>query len=124
MWRVLVGLTGRCGVGLSVPRCATSRDVQDVAAIVVSQIIPDGVAARHGGLRVGDQILSVNGVSLTDVTHSRAVEVRVLECQLIVWCLGIYSCLVSDKLYSFVRCAVCASHMCTPPHRRYSVCVP
>lgn len=30
--------------------------------IYISRIIPDGVADKHGGLRRGDQLLSVNGV--------------------------------------------------------------
>lgn len=35
--------------------------------IYISRIIPGGVAERHGGLKRGDQLLSVNGVvSLTN----------------------------------------------------------
>jgi hypothetical protein len=30
--------------------------------IYISRIIPGGVADQHGGLRRGDQLLSVNGV--------------------------------------------------------------
>lgn len=30
--------------------------------IYISRIIPGGVAERHGGLKRGDQLLSVNGV--------------------------------------------------------------
>ena len=30
--------------------------------IYISRIIPGGTADRHGGLRRGDQLLSVNGV--------------------------------------------------------------
>lgn len=30
--------------------------------IYISRIIPSGVADRHGGLKRGDQLLSVNGV--------------------------------------------------------------
>lgn len=30
--------------------------------IYISRIIPGGVADRHGGLKRGDQLLSVNGV--------------------------------------------------------------
>ncbi|XP_030885733.1 protein lin-7 homolog A isoform X2 [Leptonychotes weddellii] len=32
--------------------------------IYISRIIPGGVAERHGGLKRGDQLLSVNGVCL------------------------------------------------------------
>ena len=30
--------------------------------IYISRIIPGGVAHRHGGLKRGDQLLSVNGI--------------------------------------------------------------
>ncbi|XP_072524027.1 PDZ domain-containing protein 7 [Salminus brasiliensis] len=42
--------------------------------IYVSKLDPGGLA-EQGGIKMGDQILSANGVSFEDVTHSRAVEV-------------------------------------------------
>ncbi|GAU88853.1 hypothetical protein RvY_01477-2 [Ramazzottius varieornatus] len=42
--------------------------------IYISRIIPGGVADRHGGLKRGDQLLSVNGVSVEGESHERAVE--------------------------------------------------
>lgn len=42
--------------------------------IYISRIIPGGVADRHGGLKRGDQLLSVNGVSVEGENHERAVE--------------------------------------------------
>ncbi|KAH8304847.1 hypothetical protein KR044_000023, partial [Drosophila immigrans] len=42
--------------------------------IYISRIIPGGVADRHGGLKRGDQLLSVNGVSVESENHERAVE--------------------------------------------------
>ncbi|MFT7799368.1 protein lin-7 homolog A [Arapaima gigas] len=42
--------------------------------IYISRIIPGGVAERHGGLKRGDQLLSVNGVSVEGEHHERAVE--------------------------------------------------
>lgn len=36
--------------------------------IYISRIIPGGVAERHGGLKRGDQLLSVNGV--VRLTHT------------------------------------------------------
>lgn len=42
--------------------------------IYISRIIPSGVADQHGGLRRGDQLLSVNGVSVENEYHERAVE--------------------------------------------------
>lgn len=35
--------------------------------IYISRIIPGGVADRHGGLKRGDQLLSVNGVVSTSL---------------------------------------------------------
>jgi len=40
----------------------------------ISRIIPGGVADRHGGLKRGDQLLSVNGVSVEGENHEKAVE--------------------------------------------------
>ncbi|CAC5381933.1 LIN7 [Mytilus coruscus] len=42
--------------------------------IYISRIIQDGVADRHGGLKRGDQLLSVNGISVEGEHHERAVE--------------------------------------------------
>lgn len=41
--------------------------------IYISRIIPGGIADRHGGLKRGDQLLSVNGV------------VRIWLCQMTYW---------------------------------------
>merc|ERR1740129_2000213 len=38
------------------------------------RIVAGGVASRHGGLKRGDQLLSVNGVSLEGHNHEKAVE--------------------------------------------------
>ncbi|KAI3363229.1 hypothetical protein L3Q82_011855 [Scortum barcoo] len=42
--------------------------------IYVSKLDPGGLAEQHG-IKMGDQILSANGVSFNDITHSNAVEV-------------------------------------------------
>lgn len=42
--------------------------------IYISRIIPNGVAWRQGGLKKGDQLLSVNGVSVENEYHEKAVE--------------------------------------------------
>ncbi|XP_055331845.1 protein lin-7 homolog C-like [Paramacrobiotus metropolitanus] len=42
--------------------------------IYISRIIPDGLADRHGGLKRGDQLLSVNGINVEGENHEKAVE--------------------------------------------------
>lgn len=42
--------------------------------IYISRIIEQGVAERHGGLKRGDQLISVNGVSVEGEHHEKAVE--------------------------------------------------
>ena len=42
--------------------------------IYISRIIPGGVADRYGGLKRGDQLLSVNDVSVDGELHVKAVE--------------------------------------------------
>ncbi|XP_065353846.1 Golgi-associated PDZ and coiled-coil motif-containing protein-like isoform X2 [Cloeon dipterum] len=43
--------------------------------ILISELEPEGPAARTGALYVGDAILSVNSISLRDVSHYEAVEI-------------------------------------------------
>jgi C-terminal processing protease CtpA/Prc len=42
--------------------------------IYISRIIPGGVADRQGNLKRGDQLMSVNGVSVEGEPHEKAVE--------------------------------------------------
>jgi C-terminal processing protease CtpA/Prc len=42
--------------------------------IYISRIIPNGIAWKHGRLKKGDQLLSVNGVSVENEYHEKAVE--------------------------------------------------
>ncbi|XP_077413146.1 protein lin-7 homolog B [Vanacampus margaritifer] len=42
--------------------------------IYISRVIPAGVADRQGGLKRGDQLLSVNGVTVEGEHHEKAVE--------------------------------------------------
>lgn len=46
----------------------------DGSAVFISQITPGGVADKHGGLRVGDQLISINGINVENADHIRAVE--------------------------------------------------
>ncbi|XP_033628503.1 nitric oxide synthase, brain-like [Asterias rubens] len=43
--------------------------------VIISDLIPDGVADQSGLIQVGDILLGVNGVQLTDVPYSTALEV-------------------------------------------------
>lgn len=47
--------------------------------IYISRIIPGGVADRHGGLKRGDQLLSVNGV--VSIGWHRTLETFVGDCE-------------------------------------------
>jgi hypothetical protein len=51
-----------------------TSNIPNTSPIYISRIIQDGVADRHGGLKRGDQLLSVNGVSVEGEHHERAVE--------------------------------------------------
>ncbi|KAM3967019.1 LOW QUALITY PROTEIN: scribble planar cell polarity protein [Aphomia sociella] len=42
--------------------------------IFISHIVPGGVAARSGKLRMGDRLIKVNGTELTGATHRDAVQ--------------------------------------------------
>ncbi|XP_012268422.2 protein lap4 isoform X3 [Athalia rosae] len=41
--------------------------------IFISHVVPDGIAAKSGKLRMGDRILKVNGTDVTKATHQEAV---------------------------------------------------
>ncbi|CAF3374828.1 unnamed protein product [Rotaria sp. Silwood2] len=46
---------------------------EENSPIYISHIIPYGVAWKHGELKKGDQLLSVNGVSVENEYHETAV---------------------------------------------------
>jgi len=52
--------------------------------VYVSRIIPDGVAAKQGGLKRGDQLLWINGTPVDGESHDRVVELlKRLQCVII-----------------------------------------
>lgn len=46
----------------------------DGSAVFISKISQGGVADKHGGLRRGDQLISINGMNIENEDHLRAVE--------------------------------------------------
>lgn len=58
--------------------------------IYISRVIPGGVADRHGGLKRGDQLLSVNGVVSWRLRqgwgHSLSLFLTFIQCTLIGHC--------------------------------------
>lgn len=46
----------------------------DGSGVFISGITPGGVADKHGGLRRGDKIISINGMNVENADHNRAVE--------------------------------------------------
>lgn len=42
--------------------------------VLVSRVVAGGPAARQGGLRRGDQLLAVDGVSVAGESHAHAVQ--------------------------------------------------
>ncbi|XP_021113978.1 protein lin-7 homolog A-like [Heterocephalus glaber] len=50
------------------------RGKEQNSPIYISRIIPGGVAERQGGLKRGDQLFLVNGVSVEREHHEKAVE--------------------------------------------------
>uniref|UniRef100_A0ACB8EBB8 Beta-2-syntrophin n=1 Tax=Sphaerodactylus townsendi TaxID=933632 RepID=A0ACB8EBB8_9SAUR len=57
------------GLGLSIKGGRENR-----MPVLISRIFPGLAAERCGALRLGDAILSVNGVDLRDATHDQAVQ--------------------------------------------------
>jgi len=42
--------------------------------VYISRIIPEGVAAKHGGLKRGDQLLWINGQPVDGESHDKVVD--------------------------------------------------
>ena len=42
--------------------------------LFVLRIAPDGSAAADGRIRVGDQIIEINGINTKNMTHGEAIE--------------------------------------------------
>jgi guanylate kinase/C-terminal processing protease CtpA/Prc len=66
------GPTG--GLGVSVAGGRDNPHVVDSSGIFVTKLIPGTPACNDGRLRLGDQIISVNGTDLEYVTHTDAVQ--------------------------------------------------
>lgn len=65
---------GGGGLGLSIAGGVDNPHIDGHQGIFITKILPDTVAEQDGRLRLGDQIVSVNGVSLEAVPHFKAVE--------------------------------------------------
>ncbi|KAL5499359.1 hypothetical protein EMCRGX_G010758 [Ephydatia muelleri] len=72
---------GGGGLGLSIAGGVDNPHIDGHPGIFITKILPDTVAELDGRLRLGDQILSVNGVSLEAVVHVKAVETLKLAGQ-------------------------------------------
>uniref|UniRef100_A0A5S6R0M0 PDZ domain-containing protein n=1 Tax=Trichuris muris TaxID=70415 RepID=A0A5S6R0M0_TRIMR len=71
------------GLGLSVAGGLGSTPYKDNdASIFISKVV-EGGAADLAGLKVGDKVLSVNGRSVVNIEHSRAVEIMKLAGALV-----------------------------------------
>lgn len=62
------------GLGFSIAGGKGSQPFKaDSDAVFISRITEGGVAHKDGKLAVGDRVVSINGVDLTDATHDHAV---------------------------------------------------
>lgn len=63
------------GLGISIKGGLDSPDIHNNPSVYVSKVFIDGMAFKDGRLQLGDIILSVNGVPMTDVMHFEAVDI-------------------------------------------------
>lgn len=79
------------GKNLGFTICGGKGSMRGDVGIYVRSIYPEGIAAEDGRLRVGDELLEVNGKPLVGCTHKKAASIiRVSEwlgclCLLIGW---------------------------------------
>lgn len=62
------------GLGMTIHGGKDKMHLPGDPSIYVTAVIPDHAASRDGRLQVGDKILSVNGLSMENVTHVEAVR--------------------------------------------------
>ena len=72
---------GGGGLGLSIAGGVDNPHIDGHPGIFITKILPDTVAEQDGRLRLGDQIISVNGIPLETVVHIKAVETLKLAGQ-------------------------------------------
>jgi len=65
---------GTTGLGFNIKGGKDMQLLKGDDGIYVAKLKPDGAAAIDGRLKVGDQILEVNGTSLESVKHEVAVS--------------------------------------------------
>lgn len=65
---------GGAGLGFSIAGGTDNPHIGDDTAIYITKLIPGGAASADGRLKVNDNILQVNDVSVVDVPHATAVD--------------------------------------------------
>ncbi|XP_061739606.1 discs large homolog 1-like protein isoform X9 [Nerophis ophidion] len=65
---------GNSGLGFSIAGGTDNPHIGEDPSIFITKIIPGGVAAQNGRLKVNDCIIRVNEADVREVTHSGAVE--------------------------------------------------
>nr|XP_057930045.1 disks large homolog 1-like isoform X4 [Doryrhamphus excisus] len=65
---------GNSGLGFSIAGGTDNPHIGEDPSIFITKIIPGGVAAQNGRLKVNDCIVRVNETDVREVTHSGAVE--------------------------------------------------
>ncbi|XP_061883899.1 disks large homolog 1-like isoform X2 [Entelurus aequoreus] len=65
---------GNSGLGFSIAGGTDNPHIGEDPSIFITKIIPGGVAAQNGRLKVNDCIVRVNEADVREVTHSGAVE--------------------------------------------------
>lgn len=65
---------GTSGLGFSIAGGTDNPHIGTDTSIYITKLIPGGAAYADGRVHVNDIIVSVNDVSVVDVTHALAVE--------------------------------------------------
>ena len=71
----------RSGLGITVV-------ITNSGLFMIRRIMPGGVAAKDGRLRVGDRLVSINDKKLAGLTHAALLQVindAPKDCQLVIW---------------------------------------
>ncbi|VDP83155.1 unnamed protein product [Echinostoma caproni] len=63
------------GLGFSIAGGRDEDDQMNMSGIFITRVNPDGLAYQDGRILPGDQLMQVNGIDVSQLSHAEAVQV-------------------------------------------------
>ena len=55
--------------------------------MVVQEVFAEGLAAQDGRLRLGDQLIEINGIDMTNATHHQVIIINIIINIIVFTCI-------------------------------------